>query len=67
MKGGSLERAKLLLAHREIIFFEVWLEGDEDAGEIASHLRGLDCYTSIDDHRRIIRTFAPHRKPPAIG
>jgi hypothetical protein len=59
----SFRRARNLLAHREIVFFEVWVQDDEDPVEIAAGLAKLHCATHIDHARGVIRTFAPNRKP----
>ena len=67
MAQDSIERAKGLIAFRDVIFFEVWVDPDEEIHHVADGLAKLKCATSVDAHRRVIRTFAPNRLPQKLA
>ena len=63
----SVEYAKEMLAIDAIVFFEVWVEPDEDVMQIAHEISALGCSTVVDQTRRVVKVFTANPMPKGFG
>jgi hypothetical protein len=64
---NALEYAKEMLAHDAVVFFEVWVDDDEDIFAAAREISDLGCSTVIDNTRHVIKVFSTHEMPKGFG
>ena len=63
----SLEYAKQMLAIDAIVFFEVWVDDEDDPMEIAQAISEMGCSTVIDSSRRVVKVFTADTMPKGFG
>jgi hypothetical protein len=63
----SIEYAREMMAIDAIVFFEVWIEDDEDPVEIAKEISECGCSTVIDHTRRVVKVFTANPMPQGFG
>ena len=62
-----MEYAKQMLAIEAIVFFEVWVEDEEDPMEVAKEISQLGCSAVVDQHRRVVKVFTANPMPHGFG
>jgi hypothetical protein len=63
----SMEYAKQMLAIDAIVFFEVWVEDEEDPMEVAREISSLGCSAVVDQSRRVVKVFTANPMPKGFG
>jgi hypothetical protein len=63
----SMEYAKQMLAIDAIVFFEVWVEDEEDPMEVAREISLLGCSAVVDQTRRVVKVFTANPMPKGFG
>jgi hypothetical protein len=63
----SMEYTKQMLALEAIVFFEVWVEDDEDPLEVAREISQLGCSAVVDQTRRVVKVFTANPMPKGFG
>jgi hypothetical protein len=66
-KGHSMEYAKEMLEIQAIVFFEVWVEDEDDPMEVAHAISKLGCSTVVDQTRRVVKVFTANPMPNGFG
>lgn len=66
-KRCSITYAKEMLAIEAIVFFEVWVDDQEDLMEIAHEISKLGCSTVVDQTRRVVKVFTANPMPKGFG
>ena len=66
-QSKSLRYAKEMLDSKSVVFFEVWVDEDEDLFETAAYISELGCSTVIEPCRRVIKVMANTTMPRGFG
>lgn len=63
----SLEFVEALFRTEAVVFFEVWIDEDEDPRDVARGICALGGWAIVDPDRPVVRVFAPRSAPKGLG
>jgi hypothetical protein len=63
----SVEYAQEMLAIEAIVFFEVWVDDDEDPMGVAQEISKFGCSAVVDQTRRVVKVFTANPMPKGLG
>lgn len=63
----SLEFVEAMLRTDAVVFFEVWIDEDENPLDVARGISELGGSAIVDPNRRVVRVFAPRSIPKGLG
>lgn len=66
-ESHAVAYAKQMIAIEAIVFFEVWVDDEEDLVDVAHQISDLGASEVIDNSRRVVKVFTANPMPKGFG